>query len=297
MSVEPQVLLDGMSFLECPRWHDDRLFVSDYYTNAVYSVAMDGSVRRVAQIDARPAGLDWLPDGSLLIVSQQDRKIMRLSDGGLTPHSDPSALMAGNANDLLVLGDGTAYVGNFGFDVNDLNAFAPAPLICVRPDGTAVVASPPLAFANTAVLTSTGTLVVAETMANRLTEFDIAPDGMLVNGRPWAVFGPAVDSTDVLEIIAGAVVGADGICIDADDCIWIADAYHNRVIRAARGGAILEEIALGDVNAYAVALGGPDARTLFMCTAPSPFEHERATTRDAQVRTLQVDIPAPVAAI
>jgi len=147
-------LISGLSFTECPRWRDGRLYVSDFYTHRVLAVAMDGTAETIASLPQQPSGLGFLPDGRLLIVSMRDRKVLRReADGSLVVHSDLSALAPGYLNDMLVDGSGRAWVGNFGFDLMGRAPARATVLICVQPDGTAKVAADFLGFPNGTVLT------------------------------------------------------------------------------------------------------------------------------------------------
>ena len=112
----PALLLDGLVFPEGPRWHEGRLWFSDMHAKEVVAVDMDGKRETIVQVPQQPSGLGWLPDGRLLIVSMLDRKLLRLDPDGLREHADLSGLASHNLNDMVVDGEGRAYVGNFGFD-------------------------------------------------------------------------------------------------------------------------------------------------------------------------------------
>src|SRR5450432_31775 len=147
-------LISGLSFTECPRWRNGRLYVSDFYTHRVLAVAMDGTAETVAHVPQQPSGLGFLPDGRMLIVSMRDRKLLRReADGSLVEHADLSALAHWHCNDMLVDHDGRAWVGNFGFDLEDGSPTRSTVLICVEPDGTAKVVADELGFLNGMVLT------------------------------------------------------------------------------------------------------------------------------------------------
>lgn len=288
---ELEVVLDGLSYLECPRWHMGRLWVSDFYTGQVLAVDPQGSVEVVAEVPNQPSGLGFLPDGRLLIVSMKDQRLLvRADTGELTEYADLSGVASGHLNDMVVDAHGRAYIGNFGFDLMAGAPIRNANLVRVDPDGSVTVVAEDLAFPNGTVILPDATLVVAETVGNRLTAFDITDSGDLVNRRVWAEFGPAPDTDSVAEAMAQLVVAPDGICADSEGAIWAADCLHGRVVRIREGGEIDEEITAG-TGVFACALGGADLRTLFLCAAPSFFEHERRPVREAQLLATRVDIP------
>ncbi len=286
-------LIGGLSFTECPRWRDGRLYVSDRYTRRVLAIASDGTAETYAYTPEQlPCGLGFLPDGRLLITSMLDRKILRREqDGSLAEHADLSALAPGQVNDMLVDHEGRAWVGNFGFDLMGGAPACSTVLICVDPNGTAKIAANELGFPNGMVLTQDNrTLIVAETMMNRLSAFTVDGDS-LSERRTWAAFGPPPTSADVSEILVQAAVVPDGICLDAEGAVWVADVLHNRVIRVAEGGAILDEIRTDGLNAFACMLGGEDGRTLFACVARTFREPEVAENHQASILTTRVNVP------
>jgi sugar lactone lactonase YvrE len=286
-------LIGGLSFTKCPRWRDGRLYVSDRYTRRVLVIASDGTAETyVYTPEQLPCGLGFLPDGRLLITSMLDRKILRREhDGSLAEHADLSALAPWQVNDMLVDHEGRAWVGNFGFDLMGGAPARSTVLICVDLDGTAKIAADELGFPNGMVLTQDDrTLIVAETMMNRLSAFTVDGDS-LSERRIWAAFGPPPTSADVSEILAQAAVVPDGICLDAEGAVWVADVLHNRVIRVAEGGAILDEIGTDGLNAFACMLGGEDGRTLFACAARTFREPEVAENHQASILMTRVNVP------
>ncbi len=287
MGRDISVLAEGIYFGEGPRWHDGRLWFSDFHAHAVYAISLAGDLRTELQIGDRPSGLGWMPDGSLLVVSMQKRQLLRRTpDGTLSVHADLGAIADFHCNDMVVDAAGRAYIGNFGFDLDaDLAArgvqavladHPTARLACVEPDGTVREAASGLHFPNGSVITPDGkTLIVGETLAGVLTAFDIGADGALDNKRAWAPTWPRVP---------------DGITQDAEGAIWIANPLAPECARIAAGGAVLEVIDTG-MPCFACMLGGEDGRTLFMLTAPSSDAHTAAAAAKGKLVTAQVDIP------
>ena len=291
--AELSTVLSDYSYFEGPRWHDGRVWVSDFYTFQVLSARADGSdVRVEAEVPGQPSGLGWLPDGRLLIVSMRDHLLLRREqDGTLAVHADLSAHAKGHLNDMVVDGRGRAWVGSFGFDLMGGGELRTAPLVRVDPDGGTTVVAEDLYFPNGAVIIEE-TLVVAETLGNRVSAFDLRPDGSLSARRDWARFGPVPAGKGVDEVLGQLVVAPDGIAADAEGAIWAADAGGGRAVRIREGEGIVDEVAAG-TGCFACVLGGEDGHTLFLCTAPSFAEHERRDTRDARLLATRVDVPGP----
>ncbi len=286
-------LLEGGTFFEGPRWHDGRWWVSDFYRHLVLTVSPDGKTEEIMSVEAQPSGLGWLPDGSLLVVSMKDHRLLRRSpDGRVDVHADLSEHCGGPANDMVVDARGRAYVGNFGFDLMTGGDPATAVLLRVDPDGTVVRAAEDLYFPNGSVITPDGvTLIVGETMGCRYTAFTIEADGTLTDRRLWGQLGPLPELKKFPETLPQITVGPDGCCLDAEGHIWAADAIGGRLIRVAEGGDIVQEIPAPEgLGVFACMLGGPDGRTLLACAAPDFFEEARASAREAVLLTTTVDV-------
>lgn len=285
-------VVTGMTFLECPRWRDGRIWFVDFYSNRVLSANEDGSdLRLEVDVPNQPSGLGWLPDGRLLVVSMRDARVLRRElDGTMVTHADLEAMVGGLPNDMVVDDHGRGFVGNFGFDLMGGAPLAPAALLRVDPDGSVVEVATDMWFPNGSVITEDGVLLVGETFGNRVTAFDVGADGGLVNRRVWAQFGELPPTSDVAEAMASLSVAPDGCCLDTDGALWIADAIGGRVVRVVEGGAITDEIAIG-MGAYACMLGGADGRTLFICAAPDFHEDSRRDATDACLLAVRVEIP------
>lgn len=275
---EPRVLLDDLVFPEGPRWRDGRLWFSDMHAREVVAVDESGARETIAEVPGSPSGLGWLPDGRLLVVSMEDRRVLRLEDGRLVEHADLAALAPFHLNDMVVDARGNAYVGNFGFDLHGGERLARTCLILVTPDGAVRVVADGLAFPNGSVVTPDGrSLIVAESFRRALTAFDVEADGSLANRRRWAEvsFNP------------------DGIALDADGCIWAAHPIRpGGFLRVAPGGAIVDRIDLPDVvGGFACALGGADRRTLFLLEAREPNPAKSPPRGNGRIRTVRVEVP------
>lgn len=275
----PETLVKGRAFLEGPRWHDGRLYVSDMHAQQVLAVGMDGTVEVVAEVPGDPSGLGWWPDGTLLIVSMRDRRLLALTgDGELTEVADCSGVAPFEINDMVVDGAGHAFISQFGFDFHGGAPYRKAPLLRVDPDGLIHEASDGLKMANGLVVAASGaTLVVAESTGKDLVGFDLAPDGTLSKPCLWA---------ELPEY-------PDGICIDADDGIWIASPVGDCFVRVVEGGQVTDTVAVPGRHAIACALGGADGRTLFCCTSSTHGQpDESRAQRGARVEVVTVAVPA-----
>ena len=286
-------LASGYTYLEGLRWHEDRLWASDFYTGQVIAVDLAGKVETICHVPEQPSGLGWLPDGRLLISSMKDRKVLRReTDGTLAVHADLSALTGGHINDMVVDAEGRAYVGNFGFDLMAGAPVATTTLVKVDTDGVAQVVADGLCFPNGSFITADGkTMIVNETFGNRISEFDILANGALGPRRDWANFGALPDSDDLSVLIAASAIGPDGGALDAEGAVWVADAIGKRIVRVARGGQILEQIDTGELGIFAAALGGPDGRTLFMAAAPDFIEANRRANPEGRILMTRVVVP------
>jgi len=276
---EPKILLTGLAIGESPRWHDDRLWLANWGTGEIVAVGLTGESEVMARVPAvLPYSLDWLPDGRLLVISGPDGVLLAEGPGGaLTTYAD----LTGHGkmfNELVVDDRGNAYVNGGVFDPRAADQFTPGNIVLVTPDGSVRQVADDIAFGNGMVVTPDGsTLIIAESYANRLTAFSIAPDGDLHDRRTWADLGSGVP---------------DGICLDAEGAVWYADVPNQRCVRVAAGGEVLQTVEV-DRGAFACMLGGPDGRTLFILAAEwHGMDGIDPAARTGQVRTVPAPSPA-----
>ncbi|MFD1934956.1 MULTISPECIES: SMP-30/gluconolactonase/LRE family protein [Nonomuraea] len=263
-----ETLVSGGAFFEGPRWHDGRLWVSDFWRHQVFAIGMDGAVETVAEVRGAPSGLGWLPDGTMLVVSMMDNKLLRVANGRAAVYADLSPYSSQFSNDMVVDAHGRAYIGTIDF------SGPPTTLLRVDPGGSVTVVAEGMLFPNGPVITHDGaTLIVAESWAARLTAFDFGGDGSLTGRRVWA------------RLPDGCA--PDGIALEADGSVWVADAGGNRAIRVREGGEIVDEVRTTGDGVFACALGGDDGRTLFLCTAPDA--EKAAEQREAKIQWVRKD--------
>ena len=274
MKIEKQtkILLKGLSFPEGPRWHENKLWFSDMWESRVMTLNLDGNTETIVEMQNYPSGLGWDLQGRLLIVSMQDRRLLRLDPDGLTEVADISDLATYHCNDMVIDKHGNAYIGNFGYDITTNAPFKSAEIILVTPDGQARIVANNMAFPNGTVITpNSRTLIVGETIGACLTAFDIENDGSLINRRIWA------------HLRRGAI--PDGICLDSEGGIWVASPSTSEVLRVLEGGEVSDRIKIQDENsAYACMLGGPSRKKLFICTSND-------SRTNGRIEVIEVEFP------
>ena len=281
----------GFHFLEGPRWHNGQLYFSDFADGKVCVLGSDGRVEVVCQAPSWVSGLGFTPSDELLVVAVQERRLLRCSGPeGLVEVADLSGVARYHCNDMLVDEHGRAYIGNFGFDMI-LDGIRAAGLALVSPRGEVSVVAQDLIFPNGMARTADGrTLIVAETFAARLTAFDILPDGSLTGRRTWAALSDRSFAT-VRECLGSGAPLPDGIALDTEGALWIGDAGGRAALRVAPGGEILDRVPTPELSVFAVALGGPDLKTLYMCASPPLFSHDPSVERKAVLLATRVDVP------
>ena len=301
---ELKKLTGGLYFGEGPRWHENKLWFSDFYSHKVMTLDENNSLETVCEVPSQPSGLGWLPNGDLLIVSMLDRKILKFSEGSISVHADLSEYVEHKCNDMVVSRDGTAYVGNFGMgDAGE--SMNSTHLMIVKSDGTVLKGPDNLLFPNGTVITEDGKkLIVAETLGAKLTSFDIEDNGELINRKLWARTSPLFS---LLIIKFLSLLGfdlskvdfsrysknlhvPDGICLDEKNGIWIASPTSKAVVRIEKGGNITDIISTPK-GAFACMLGGKDRKTLYVIISNSSDPEEAQASPEGEIHSIEVEIP------
>ena len=272
-----EVVVEGLRFPEDPRWRDDGLWFSDVYGGAVHHVGRDGRDEVVVSFDGRPSGLGWI-DGDLVVVSIDELRLLRLVDGELRLHADLSGIATEDLNDMCIGPSGRAYVGSSGAPTPSEPPFpADGALYVVEPDGKARLAADKIAIPNGCALTPDGrTLYLAETGGCRILAFDVAEDGGL-HGRRTLV--------DL-----GFPVYTDGICLDAEGSVWVGIPLTREAIRISSSGEVQQRIDFGR-PVFAVALGGDEGRSLFICTVDTLAAAAKPEQGAGRIEAYKVAVP------
>lgn len=270
----------GLKFTESPRWHGGKLWFLDIHDKRIKAADLSGRVETAVELPFLPNAFGFLRDGSLLVGDAMQRGIHRWDGKALQPHANLADITVFCLSDGIVDAHDRMYVGDIGY-----NFFDPANkpvdtcvIACVDPDGRARIVARDLSFPNGIVITPDGkTLIVGETMGHRLTAFDVQADGSLANRRVYAQLPEDVSP--------------DGIALDAEGAVWFANPDGRpAVLRVRKGGEIAEQVELG-THGYAVMLGGPEHRHLFISGSDSHDPAEIARTPSATLRVVEVEVP------
>lgn len=266
--------------------------MSDFYSHRVLAFAQSGRVETVCKVDAQPSGLGFNPDGELLVVSMLDRRLMTWQGGKLREVADLSRIVDYPLNDMVVDRAGGAYIGNFGFQPSS-GKIGTTDLVRVERDGTAHKVASGLCFPNGMVIDSIGQrLLVAETYAFRIAGFDVAEDGSLSNRTVWAAFSDGESVSSVGDALGRRSVLPDGLALDEEGLVWVADANGRGAIRIDSGGKIADRIELdAELTAFAVTLGGKDRRTLFICASVPLSSRRGPGPYGSMLLACEVEVP------
>jgi sugar lactone lactonase YvrE len=279
---EPKVLATGFYLLEAPRWFDNQLFVSDFFGLRVikFPSPVTGVHETYCVIPGQPSGLGFAKDGSLRIVSMLDRKLFKWDGLELELVADLSGYFKTEANDMAMDEDGRCYIGSFGlahFDSTNLEA---SPLLRVDIDGSVTVAAENLTFPNGIVFSEDGkTLYVAETYIGRVTSFSVLENGQLGERKTWRQFGTVPPVMEIKSATEHLPILPDGLALDSEGAIWVADAKGHGISRVLPSGETVEFVETGNLSVYAATFGGPEMKTLFLCCAPPVESYNPRTSK------------------
>jgi sugar lactone lactonase YvrE len=283
MTTHIKTLVDstmGLKFTESPRWYNGKLWFIDIHDKRIKTVDLSGSVETLLELPFIPNGFGLTPEGIIVVGDAFQRRIYRRAGTALQQVADISDLTQFCLSDGIVDAQGRLYVGDIGYNFLDPAAkpVETCVIVLVCPDGRASVVADKLFFPNGMVITPDGrTLIVGETLGHRLTAFDIQEDGSLSNRRVWAQLPTSV--------------GPDGICLDAEGAVWCANPEgEDSVVRVREGGEITDRIKV-DTHAYAVMLGGPERRHLFICASGSHDPAEIQRNPSASFQVVEVEVP------
>jgi sugar lactone lactonase YvrE len=276
--LEPTLFAENFMFLEAPKWHEGLLWVSDVFDHKVYALSPDGQRRRVVDVPNRPSGLGFLSDGTLIIVSAKDRRLLRLDGDRLSEYADLSKHATAWLNDFAIDSFDRIYVGNFGYDFAAGEPRKTTSLHRVDPDGTIATVADNVDFPNGSVVIDDGrTLIVAETWEARLTAFDLSQAGELSNRRIFADLGSRQP---------------DGLCADAEGAIWVGIYNTGEFLRVLEGGDITHRVRFAG-SGISCTLGGAEGRTLFLTAFIGSDKDMTAGKRNSAIFKVDVEFPGP----
>lgn len=265
-------LIEGLSFPESPRWFNGRLWFSDFYQHAVFNVDAEGRLHRVLDVPQQPSGLGWMPNGDLLVVSMLDKRVLRVSDGKVSTHADLSGWASAPCNDMVVTSDGSAYVGNFGFDRHKGEAEKATSLLRISPDGAVNEAATSILFPNGCAVSQDGRrLYLAESFGHRILRYQVSAGGLLQDREV------VHESSDFFP---------DGLCLDADESLWVANPISRRLQHLSPHGEVIHTLGLpGDRLPIACVIGGSDGRVLYVASC-SGLGPGMAALRDGRIEMI-----------
>jgi sugar lactone lactonase YvrE len=274
---ELTLVADGLTWPESPRWRDGKLWISDVHNFRVIRVAESGQIEQVAHVPGRPAGMGFMPDGRLLLATALERQLLWVAaNGSLSLAADLKPVTKSLLNDMVVDRKGRAWVGDTGFVFGSDEPEKPGALLLFDERGRVRVVAEDIRFPNGIVISpDQKTLYVAETFGNRITAFDIEEDGTLGGRRVHAVLESS----------------PDGLCLDAEDHLWVPLLFQKQFHRVAPNGAVVERIVLENERAIACVLGGKDRRTLFLCVSAIDDSQPKAVVRRGSVYSLRCPTP------
>jgi sugar lactone lactonase YvrE len=271
------LLADGLRFAEAPRWVADRLWFSDVHAYQLKTVSLDGAVEVIADVPGRPSGLGALTDDRMLMATALDRRLLAVGvDGSVAALTELGDVATGLLNDMVVDGRGRAYVGDTGFNMAAGEPPGPGRVILWQEGETPRTVAEDVVFPNGCVVTPDGSaLIICETMAQRITRFRIGDDGSL---SERAVF-------------AELDTPPDGLCLNAEGAVWAGLPHASEFVRVSPAGQIVERIPSAFPFAVACALGGPDRKTLFLCSADTDLPRLAKGETTGRIDTVEVDVP------
>ena len=279
---EPKVLATGFYLLEAPRWFDNQLFISDFFGLRVikFPSPVTGAHETCCVIPSQPSGLGFAKDGSLRIVSMLDRKLFKWDGLELELVADLSGFFKTEANDMAMDEKGRCYIGSFGLAHFDSTNLELSPLLRVDTDGSVTVAAENLIFPNGIVFSEDGkTLYVAETYIGRVTSFPVLENGKLGEREIWGQFGTVPPVMEIKSATEHLPILPDGLALDSEGAIWVADAKGHGISRVLPSGETVEFVETGNLSVYAATFGGPEMKTLFLCCAPPVESYNPRTSK------------------
>ena len=288
IQLSHQVLAEGLLFGEGPRFHNGKLYISDMIGKKIFTIDESGNKELLVNVDQQPNGMAFMADGSLIYTSMFDARLYRYASGESALFADVSSAMTGYCGDMVIDDKGRTYLDDTGSRVLHGEPRRPGRLIIIEPDGSFKIGAEDIHFPNGIAINSTGRILFVSASSSRiLFAYDIDDAGELSNRREILDLGKFSDAKER--------TACDGLCIDAEDALWLSLLASEVFIRLDSRGVITHAIHV-DGHATACALGGPDGRTLYLVTnkmlrGDNLFEAMRNKDVRCTVSTSRVDVP------
>lgn len=265
IELQSQPLTEGLKFGESPQFHNGKLYVSDMTGRKIYTIdGRTGAKEVLVEVEQQPNGIAFLSDGSLIYSSMFDGKLYRLADGVSELYVDLSSLMTGYPGDMVIDQNDRVYIDDVGSRVLHGEPMSPGRVIIVERDRSIRATLEGIEFANgVAISSSQRQVYLSASGAKTVAVHDIGPKGDLSKGEVLLDLSKFQDAKEL--------TCCDGLCIDAEDALWLSLLESEIFVRLDRHGRITHVVHV-DGHATACALGGEDGKTLYMVTNTSPKE-------------------------
>jgi len=249
---------------EGPLWFAGRLWYAEMSRDRVMAWGPGGNRAVWQQEGCGPTSLAPAPGGGLFVLCHLGHRIVRIGTAGETLAEigrDAAGGRLSSPNDSVADVAGGVYVSSSGrFDPA---APATGAVLYIAPEGGVRRVAEGLRYANGLAITPDGAaLLVSEHLARRVLRFPIGPGGALAPPRVFV----GLDALAPPPADPDPYAGPDGLAVDRDGNVYIAEYGAGRVLIVDAAGALLETLVLPERYVTNLAFGA-DEGTLFV-TAP-----------------------------
>lgn len=266
--MNTKILIDNIKFAEGLRWHNNELWFCDLWSNKIYKVDQKNKLSCQVELDDQPVSLGWLSDGSMLVSSLYERKLLQSKDGVFSCYADLSSTEPGYAHDFVVSSQDYVYISTSGFYPSYKTIPVTSNILLITPEKEVRIAASNIRYPNgIKFIDSEQRLLVSETFAATVSAFEVSKDHTLINQRGFYSFDNK--GFDV-EFDKNGVPSdlnryyPDGICFDQKrNILWVASPGRNEVVAINKKGIqkviktrlIPFDCSLGDMSSNRLYIG------------------------------------------